>query len=111
MPIHTVKCDVCPCEFKVKRIHKTFVGVYVDKPIYHWFYPCVRCEYKHTVRFFNKYVNPYYDKMMSLKFNLIVHRFDKDKVMQLEREYKVALFELDRVYEEVLNGLEIRSVK
>jgi hypothetical protein len=93
MTIHTAKCDVCPCEFKVKRIYKPFVGVYKEKAVYHWFYPCVRCGYMHTVRYFNIYVNPYYEKMMSLRFGLIVHRFDKEKVMQLEKEYEVAVSE------------------
>ncbi len=107
MPIQTVKCEICPYEFRAAKIHKPFVGMYKGKLVFHWYYPCVQCGYKHTVMYYNEYINHYYDKVMSLKFDLIMHRNDECKVKQLEKECEVAVRELDRVHEEVRRELII----
>jgi hypothetical protein len=102
MPIKTTKCDVCPTEFRVKKIKKPYIGMYKDQPVFHWHYSCVRCGHVHTVRYYNKHVNPFFDKVMSLEFSLILNRFDDEKVEELEKEYEIAKEELDRVTDEIM---------
>jgi hypothetical protein len=52
----------------------------------------------------------YFDKMKSLRFGLIVHKFDKKKVTQFEKEYEIAVIELDRVNDEVREVLNMEKI-
>lgn len=105
MPINLTKCDICPSQFRVKKLNKPYIGMYKDKPVLHWHYSCVRCGHVHTVRFYNQFVNQYYDKVMSLDFSLYLNRKDGEKYGQLLIEYEIAKEELEMVNQEIMKVL------
>lgn len=101
MPIHLTKCDNCPTRFRVKQLNKPYVGMYKDKPVFHWHYICPVCGHVHTVRFYNEFVNRIYDEVMRLEFELWLHRKDEEKHERLLMEYEIAKMELEMINEEV----------
>jgi hypothetical protein len=103
--IRLISCNYCDCRFKVKEYRKPFVGMFKDKPVFHWHFKCPSCDYVHSVRFYNKHVNPYFDKVQSLEFSLIIDRFDPEKVKQLKLEYEIAMAELDRLNSQIEDEL------
>lgn len=107
MPIRATQCKVCPSRFRLTKIHKPYVGMYKDKPVFHWHYFCPHGHY-HFVRYWNEYVNEYFDRVIMLEFSLITYRKDAEKVRELEKELLVAREELDRINDEVRTILGIK---
>ena len=105
MAINFVECDVCLCRFRVTKINKPYIGMYKNKPVFHWHYCCVSCGHVHTVRFYNEYVNPIYDRVVSLEFSLLLNRKDEEKYGQLLREYEIANTEYESIVNMVVMGL------
>lgn len=105
MPIHLIKCDVCPAQFRVKNLKKPYIGMYRGNSVFHWHYICPVCKHVHTVRFYNKFVNTYFDKVMSLEFSLLLNRKDEEKCKQLVKELQVAKGELEFVTNEMKSHL------
>ena len=101
MAIKTVTCRVCGIEFKYpKKINKPFVGYFRDRPVFEHYYSCPN-GHKHFVRYWNEYVNEYFDRVMGLEFDLIIHRKDEDKCRELMQELEIARDMLDKVREVV----------
>jgi hypothetical protein len=90
-------CEKCASRFTVKEFNKSYIGRYKGKPVFHHNYDCVECGHIHTIRFFNEYVNPYYDEAMSKFVSLIRTRKDDEKYGQLLIEYEIAEAELEKV--------------
>jgi hypothetical protein len=103
MGYNFTKCDVCPTRFRVKKLNKPYIGMYKDKPVFHWYYDCPNsdCRKRHTVRFYNQFINTYYDKVMSLQFSLFLYRKDEEKCNQLLKEYEIANDELEKITNEL----------
>ncbi|PLS04034.1 hypothetical protein [Neobacillus cucumis] len=111
MPIRLTQCDNCPAQFRVKEFNKQFIGMYKDKPVFHWNYVCPVCNHVHTVRNYNEFVNTYFDKVISMEFSLLLNRKDEEKYKKLSDEYKIAKDELEKVNEEVRTYLFIKVNK
>jgi hypothetical protein len=105
MPIHLTKCEICPAQFRVKTLKKPYIGMYKNNPVFHWHYVCPVCKHVHTVRFYNKFVNTYFDKVMSLEFSLFLNRKDQEKCEQLLSEYEIAKDVLEFVFDEMKSQL------
>ena len=106
MAFNLTKCKQCDCRFKVRRIKKPYIGMYKDNPVFHWHYECVNCGHLHTVRFYNEYVNTYFDKAQRLGFELSLHRKDHERYELLLVEYDNAKNGLDIACEDLQNGLK-----
>lgn len=100
-------CENCDTIFRVKRIKKPYIGMFKSRPVYHWYYDCSRCGHKHTVRFYNEYVNIYFDEVIRFEFSLFLNRNDEDRVQELKIELDEARRELARINDEVRNRLLI----
>jgi hypothetical protein len=100
-----ITCDQCSSRFRVKKFNKPYVGKYEGKPVFHHHYNCVECGYVYTVRLWNEFVNPYFDKVIGLEFSMIFNRKDKVKYRELLCEYEIAEKELDDIVSKVKQEL------
>ncbi|WP_061912190.1 hypothetical protein [Geobacillus sp. B4113_201601] len=101
MAFKFVECERCPTTFKVKKIKKDMVGFYYGDPVYHHYYECVRCKYKHTVKIDTPSVNIWTDRMFMLKWYMQIYRKDEKKCEELAREYEIAKREAEKVIDDV----------
>jgi hypothetical protein len=99
VPIHLTKCDHCPCRFRLKDYKKPYVGMYKDKPVFHWYYFCPKCFHVHTVQYYNEFLNTYYDNYWSLRFELIINRKKLKKYDQILIDIEIAEVELKAAIE------------
>lgn len=107
MAIKTIRCTACSAKFKApKKLNKPYIGMYKGKPVFHWHYTCRSCEHVHTVRYWNEYLNPYFDKVKSLRIDIWWHSRDEEKVEQLMNEYEIAQRDMDREYEILLKEMD-----
>jgi len=101
MAFKFVECERCQATFKVKKIKKDMIGVYKGAPVYHRYYECVRCGYKHTVKIDTPAVNKWIDRMFMLKWYMQIYRKDEKKCEELAREYEIAKREAEKAIEDV----------
>ncbi|MBW7649800.1 hypothetical protein [Anoxybacillus sp. ST4] len=102
MPHKFAECECCQTKFKAKKMmKKDIVGFYKGDPVYHHYYECVRCKYKHTVKIDTPSVNIWTDRMFMLKWYMRIHRNDERKYEELAREYEVVRGEVEKVIEDV----------
>ena len=80
---------------------KDMVGFYCGDRVYHLYYECVRCGYKHTVKIDTPSVNVWTDKVFMLKWYMRIYRKDEKKCEELAREYDVVKEEAEKVIEDV----------
>ncbi|WP_410891683.1 hypothetical protein [Neobacillus sp. 204] len=71
--------------------------MYKDKPVFQWHYVCPVCKHVHTVRFYNEFINTYFDKVTRIEFDMWLNRKDKEKHNQLLVEYEIAKGELEKI--------------
>lgn len=107
MPVKLTKCEYCACRFRVKKILKPWIGYYKGKPTYHWHYVCPGCNHVHFVRFYNEYVNPLYDKVIFFEVDIVLYKYDENKVKQLQHELNKVKEDLSRVNNEVKKKLKM----
>lgn len=114
MPIKFIKCEseACSARFRFpKKINKPYIGMYMGKPVFHWHFVCPSCSHEHSIRYWNEHLNVYYYKMDDIRWSIRWNWKDKEKVEQLQIEYKNAWNELELQYENMLNQIEkIRRV-
>jgi hypothetical protein len=104
MGYNFITCDVCPCKFRVKKLNKPYLGMYEDgNPVFHWHYDCPNCHKRYTVRFYNKSVNVFYDRVRSIEFSLYLNRKVEEKCEPLRKEYEIAKVELEEINNRIKN--------
>jgi hypothetical protein len=102
MAFKFVECECCQAKFKAKKMmKKDMVGVYKGDPVYHRYFECVRCGYKHTVKIDTPAVNKWTDRMFMLKWYMRIYRNDERKCEELAKEYEMAKREAEKVIEDV----------
>ncbi len=104
MTIRFNMCDHCGCKFRVKKYNKPYIGLYNGKPVFHWYFDCLSCEHRHTVRYYNEFINTYYDKVKVLEWSLMLYKNDEDKFKELMRQYEIAKEELNKVNDEIIEA-------
>lgn len=90
----------CDNRFRVKYVDKPFVGYFNKEPVFHWYFLCPD-GHVNFVRFYNKFVNPYYDEMKLKEVAMLFSKWDKEKFEELKIEFKQAEEELERINDEV----------
>ncbi len=94
MAISFVKCEMCPCKFRIKTICKPYIGMYKDKPVFHWYYFCPRCLHVYTVQYYNEHLNKHYDRYWGLRYKLILNEKNLEQYERILNEIEVCQVEL-----------------